>query len=1041
MLKKGVWIISVLALAYFISCGGGAGSGNRSPQPIPPNEGNGNGNVAFVNSVTATATEVSPGEIVVIRAVTTAPGPTFTWTSSAGTLLSQLDGSVTAGPFSMLWWQAPTTPGTVALVTVTVNSSAGSLATSLAITINPATAVSGTWKSYNGDAENTGRSSPGAVAPNTLDVVWKIGLTAPSRAPVAVVSDGVVFAGDAAGTVVAVDAVTGSIKWTATVTGEIAASPIVGGGKVFFVTTAGEIAAFDAARGQALWGFSTGSPIFATPTYLDGLLFVGTQDGVLYALRTQKTIVNRSDRIWWTRTFQGEHIVAPIAQSQPNVLIEDARNSTVYVATREGNLYAVRAADGTILWRRQASGILLHSPAVFSLGAGRWVSVVSEDGNVYIWNAATGDAYAGRSPYLTISRAISAAPAFMDGMVFFSSRTGKLYGVDLATNAYVMSITLPENVGCFATPVLIPQGAGRLPTAFYPCFEALDDTAAPPGEFTTLRGVVYRVSQATPGAAPTATRMFATGWTNRPFYPTVQDNQDALIGAAAIHTVAVPQARGRLYFAGNDGALYGLGEPDVVPVTPPDWPTKRYSIKNDGYYEDPAGQGGGPPRGVLNLHWTQTVNSRVTGSPIVAKNMLLIGHWNKKLEAFRASDGMKLWEFLADESLRGTPTMSASGDIVFYTFSSQLIAGRVENTRFAQTVLDPSRIGMFRGDRLVIIFVDEDDDPNTPPEPAGAFQSSDLARPREDVWSAILSSAGFVFNNQPYAYRLDSFYTESRILDADGNLIDVQRSNEQKGSFFENVVTGAQLNLDDFIPTTSPVVVPLPPATAQPGAPVPTVVAAGFLGYSPNPDSSGPDFSPAVARVEIPTGRLRTRIVGSPGDFVTGIPAVNERPEYIVFMGTHNGQLIAVNPTSGSAANPIQIVTGVPALPPGAGIHGNVVIYKSSDDSPSGILLFGADDGRLYAYDYTITGRTTVNVRPRWAFVTGASIWSSPAVDRRNFVVYFGSNDKNFYAVDLFTGVELWRFTSGDRFISSPVVTGGKVFTVDEGGRIYAFGR
>jgi outer membrane protein assembly factor BamB len=1032
MLKNGVSILVVGLFAYLISCGGGGGSGSPNPPPVPPNQGGDGGGAAFVNSVSATATEVAPGEIVIIKAVTTAPGPTFTWSTSAGSLLSQLDGSATAGPFSMLWWRAPTTAGTISLVTVTVNSSAGSLATSLAVSVNSAGAVTGNWRSYNGDAENTGRTSPGAIAPSTLDLIWKIGLSAPSRAPVAAVSDGVVFAGDAAGSLLAANATSGAMLWTSSLTGEVAASPVVGGGKAYFVTTAGEVAAYDAASGQPLWSFSTGSPIFSAPTYIDGLLLVGTQDGVLYALRTQKAIANRSDRIWWQMAFAGEHLVAPLAQSQPNILFEDARNSTVFVGTREGNVYAIRSADGTILWRRQVTGILLHSPAVFSLGASRWVAVASEEGNLYIWNAATGDSYAGRSPYLALSRAISAAPAFMDGLLFFSSRTGNLFAVDLATGNYAMSITLLPNVGCFATPVLVPQGAGRLPTAFYPCFEALNDSVPPPNEFTTLRGVIYRVSQFSVSQPPSVARDFATGWTNRPFYPTIAANQDALIGASAIHTVSVPQARGRLFFAGMDGALYSLGEPDIPPVTPPAWPMKRLNTLNNGYYADDSGAGGGPLRGALNLLWTQTMNSRVTGSPIVARNTLLIGNWDKRLEAYRASDGLKVWEYLADESIRSTPVVTGANDIAFYTFSSQLIVGQMDGNRFVHTLRDPSIISMFTGSSRTVVYTDPGD--GTPPTPTGGYDSADVGRPRDAVWNAILASSPLSINDALYVYQLHPFFQEDVTMDSDGNVIGTERPTNEPNSSFLNLRTGVSMTLQDLIPTTAPVF----DRTFGPNG---SLYFVGFEGFNPESEQSALGNSPVVVRVEIGTGRLLRRSLAAVGDMIGGTPAFTDG---VLFFASQNGRLFAMNPAylpppPQAQVERIEPMTGVPALPPGANVQGSVVIYRTGPGA--GILLFGADDGRLYAYDYTIITSNSVTMSLRWSFISGASIWSSPAVDPTRFVVYFGSNDKNFYALDLFTGIELWRFTSGDRFISSPVITAGKVFSVDEGGRIYAFGR
>ena len=48
----------------------------------------------------------------------------------------------------------------------------------------------------------------------------------------------------------------------------------------------------------------------------------------------------------------------------------------------------------------------------------------------------------------------------------------------------------------------------------------------------------------------------------------------------------------------------------------------------------------------------------------------------------------------------------------------------------------------------------------------------------------------------------------------------------------------------------------------------------------------------------------------------------------------------------------------------------------------------------------------------RWEFETAGEIYSSPAI--ADNVIYFGSQDRNFYAVDVLTGLELWKIAIGD---------------------------
>ena len=61
-----------------------------------------------------------------------------------------------------------------------------------------------------------------------------------------------------------------------------------------------------------------------------------------------------------------------------------------------------------------------------------------------------------------------------------------------------------------------------------------------------------------------------------------------------------------------------------------------------------------------------------------------------------------------------------------------------------------------------------------------------------------------------------------------------------------------------------------------------------------------------------------------------------------------------------------------------------------------------------------------------WQFKTGGPVWSSPVV--ANGVVYFGSDDDFFYAVDARAGQEQWRFETGDDVRSSPAIADGIVY-------------
>jgi outer membrane protein assembly factor BamB len=72
----------------------------------------------------------------------------------------------------------------------------------------------------------------------------------------------------------------------------------------------------------------------------------------------------------------------------------------------------------------------------------------------------------------------------------------------------------------------------------------------------------------------------------------------------------------------------------------------------------------------------------------------------------------------------------------------------------------------------------------------------------------------------------------------------------------------------------------------------------------------------------------------------------------------------------------------------------------------------------------------------KWAFKTGGPIISSPAIS--DGVVFFGSADNCIYAVDQNTGKEKWKQTTEGPVVSSPAVANGLVYISSYDGGFYA---
>jgi outer membrane protein assembly factor BamB len=99
----------------------------------------------------------------------------------------------------------------------------------------------------------------------------------------------------------------------------------------------------------------------------------------------------------------------------------------VYVGSNDGNLYALNADTGALLWKYTTDSYVRSSPAV----ANGVVYIGSTDDNVYALNASTG---ALLWKYATADSVVS-SPAVANGVVYVGSDDGNLYALNASTGA------------------------------------------------------------------------------------------------------------------------------------------------------------------------------------------------------------------------------------------------------------------------------------------------------------------------------------------------------------------------------------------------------------------------------------------------------------------------------------------------------------------------------------------------------------------------------------------------------------------------------
>ena len=288
----------------------------------------------------------------------------------------------------------------------------------------------------------------------TLDLAdgrerWRYAAGAPIEASPLLVGD-TVYVGDGNGVLHAVGAADGTSRWKFTTGQNIAGSAnfaeLPDGKKlVLFGSYDANLYAVDAETGQEVWPHRPKGFINGTPAVTDGRVVFGGCDAILRLLsladgtRTGRVDVGAylpsSPAVRAGRAYAGHYddALVCIDLARPAVVWEfrdrqqpapffapPAVTADILVAgARNGRVYALAPADGTLRWSFQTQGDVDAGPVI----CGDKVVVASRDGHLYLLRLADGtEAWSA-----DIGSAISSSPAVADGMVVFGADDGRVY--------------------------------------------------------------------------------------------------------------------------------------------------------------------------------------------------------------------------------------------------------------------------------------------------------------------------------------------------------------------------------------------------------------------------------------------------------------------------------------------------------------------------------------------------------------------------------------------------------------------------------------
>ncbi|MBQ9526467.1 MAG: PQQ-binding-like beta-propeller repeat protein [Fretibacterium sp.] len=262
-----------------------------------------------------------------------------------------------------------------------------------------------------------------------------------------VLEDKVIFA-QADGTLTCLRLSDGSVVWQSlppdTGAATLTDGTAVGGGKVFLVRGDEKLYALSAADGKPLWSYESSQELRSAPAFAEGGLLLGEQGGVFSvidpesgrrltgggaggAINTPTVSDGSAFFSSWDGSVQRIKLKGNIPQwkssvGDPVTTPPAVGQGKVFVGTGRGNIAALDAKSGNVLWQFNTQGGEVMAQPVVGEGM---VFAGGGQGVLSILNAATGKLLS----TFTTGAAINGTPAFEGGVLYLGSGDGSLYAI------------------------------------------------------------------------------------------------------------------------------------------------------------------------------------------------------------------------------------------------------------------------------------------------------------------------------------------------------------------------------------------------------------------------------------------------------------------------------------------------------------------------------------------------------------------------------------------------------------------------------------
>ena len=234
-----------------------------------------------------------------------------------------------------------------------------------------------------------------------------------------------------------------------------------------------------------------------------------------------------------------------------------------------------------------------------------------------------------------------------------------------------------------------------------------------------------------------------------------------------------------------------------------------------------------------------------------------------------------------------------------------------------------------------------------------------------------------------------------------------------------------------------------------------TAAAYGMV-YSPNKDGN-------IYAINIANGHLAWKYKGPGTMLFPGMPTVADGKVYVtsgqnatfgqevgasefVCLNAYTGEPLWKLPIEAYAPREsVAVAYGKLYIIPGDVTTAVDAISGSEYNTKGQVWCFGSNTSPVTGGSWPMFRNDAVrdslgtggpsNLTMVWKYTTNGAVMSSPSIE--NGIVYVGSQDKNIYALNAWSGALVWSYPTGGTIESSAALANGKVFIGSDDGYVY----